>query len=133
MVALSPLLAPVGIVRHESQTPRGAAILVGGDVRKGNSGGPLLDTAGSVVGVVLAEVYSVGMYKVTGTAVPEVGFILPGDRAQRFLDAQGVEYQRRQRRPLQPAARLLACQRRDMVPAAGVHICSGRVSTSMTA
>src|SRR3546814_20078265 len=82
MVSLSPLLTPVEILRHESQTPRGPAILVRGDVRKGNSGGPLLDTAGSVVGVVLAEVDSVGLSKVTGTAVPEVGFILPGARVQ---------------------------------------------------
>src|SRR3546814_12164023 len=111
MVSLSPLLTPVEILRHESQTPRGPAILVRGDVRKGNSGGPLLDTAGSVVGVVLAEVDSVGMYKVTGTAVPEVGFILPGDRAQRFLDAQGVEYQRSQRRPLQQIGRA-SCRER---------------------
>src|SRR3546814_7304871 len=39
MVSLSPLLTPVEILRHESQTPRGPAILVRGDVRKGNSGG----------------------------------------------------------------------------------------------
>src|SRR3546814_6400937 len=50
MVSLSPLLTPVEILRHESQTPRGPAILVRGDVRKGNSGGPLLDTAGSEIG-----------------------------------------------------------------------------------
>src|SRR3546814_14605705 len=73
MVSLSPLLTPVEILRHESQTPRGPALPVRGDVRKGNSGGPLLDTAGSVVGVVLAAVDSVGMYTVTGTAVTDVG------------------------------------------------------------
>src|SRR3546814_74994 len=77
MVSLSPLLTPVEILRHESQTPRGPALPVRGDVRKGNSGGPLLAPAGSGVGVVLGEVASFGTYTVPGTEVPQVGFNPP--------------------------------------------------------
>src|SRR3546814_11359863 len=92
MVSLSPLLTPVEILRHESQTPRGPAILVRGDVRKGNSGGPLLETAGSAVGVVLAEVAPLGTYKVTGRAQADGGCSLPGAADTRVSDASGVSY-----------------------------------------
>jgi S1-C subfamily serine protease len=115
MVTITPMLTPVEILRRESQTPRGPAILVSGDIRRGNSGGPLLDTGGSVVGVVLAKTDSTSMYQATGQVVPEIGFILPGDLVQQFLDAQGVGYQRSQRRPLQPAERMLEDVRGYMV------------------
>ncbi|HEY9548631.1 MAG TPA: serine protease [Kiloniellaceae bacterium] len=115
MVAIAPVLTAVDILRRESHTPRGPAIIVRGDIRKGNSGGPLLDSGGNVVGVVLAKVDSIGIYNATGEVVSDIGFILPGDRVQHFLDAQGVDYHLDQRRPLQPEDRMLEDARPFMV------------------
>lgn len=115
MVAIAPVLTPVDILRRESHTPRGPAIIVRGDIRRGNSGGPLLDSGGNVVGVVLAKVDSIGIYNATGEVVSDIGFILAGDRVQRFLEAQGVPYRLDQRRPLQPEDRMLEDARPYMV------------------
>src|SRR3546814_14869204 len=56
MVAIAPVLTAVDILRRESHTPRGPAIIVSGDIRTGTSGGPLLDSGGNDTGVVLATV-----------------------------------------------------------------------------
>ena len=80
-----------------------------------HSGGPLLDTGGNVIGVVVAKIDSVAMYKTTGDVVRDIGLVLPGDRAQRFLEAQSVRYRLDQRRPLQSEDRLLQDTRPFMV------------------
>ena len=115
MVTVTPVLMPVEVLRQESDTPTGPAVIVRGAVRQGNSGGPLLDTGGNVIGVVVAKVDSVAMYKTTGEAVRDIGFVLPGDRVQRFLEAQSVRYRQDQRQPLKPESRILEDTRAFMV------------------
>jgi S1-C subfamily serine protease len=115
MVTMSPVLTAVEVLRREADTPHGPAMIVRGDIRKGNSGGPLLDTGGNVIGVVVAKIDSVALYKATGETVVDVGLILPGDRVQRFLEAQSVEYRHDQRQPLQPPDRILEDTRPFMV------------------
>lgn len=115
LVTVAPVLTAVEILLREEQTPRGPAIIVRGDIRRGNSGGPLIDTGGNIIGVVVAKVDSVAMYKTTGAAVRDIGFILPGDRVQRFLEAEEVPYYQNQQRPLQPEQRLLEDARAFMV------------------
>ena len=106
-VGVAPALAAVEVLRREEQTAQGPAMIVKGDIRKGSSGGPLIDTGGNVIGIVVAGVNAVAAYKATGAALSDVGFILPGDRVQRFLTAENIAYQQNQRRPLQPEERLL--------------------------
>lgn len=115
MVSMAPILTAVEVLRRETGTPHGPATIVQGHIKKGNSGGPLLDTGGNVIGVVVARVNTLTIYKTTGEVVPEIGLVLPIDRVQRFLDAQGVAYRRDQRQPLQPEDRLLEDARPFMV------------------
>ena len=115
MVTTAPVLTAVEVLRREADTPHGPAMVIRGDVRKGNSGGPLLDTGGNVIGVVVAKIDSVAMYKATGEAVVDIGLTLPGDRVQRFLKAQSVRYRQDQRQPLQSPDRLLENTRSFMV------------------
>jgi serine protease Do len=107
LATITPILTSVEVLYRESRTTGGPVIVVRGDVRRGNSGGPLLDSGGSVVGVVTAKVDTVNVYNATGETVRDVGLVLPGDRVQDFLDGQGVRYRREQRRPLQSADRML--------------------------
>lgn len=118
MVTMAPVLTAVEILRREADTPHGPAMVVRGDVRKGNSGGPLLNTSGSVIGVVVAKIDSVAVYKATGESVVDIGLILPADRVQSFLDAQSIAYRRDQRQPLQPVDRMLEDTRPFMVQVA---------------
>lgn len=115
LVGVAPVLTAVEILLREEQTPRGPAMIVKGDIRKGSSGGPLIDTSGNVIGVVVAGDNAVAAYKTTGAVLSDIGFILPGDRVQRFLETENIAYHQNQQRPLQPEDRLLEDTRAFMV------------------
>jgi S1-C subfamily serine protease len=60
-------------------------------VQPGNSGGPVLDGAGSVVGVVVSQA-SVGLAAITGAVPQNINFAIRGEFAQIFLTAHGVKF-----------------------------------------
>jgi S1-C subfamily serine protease len=59
-------------------------------VQPGNSGGPLLDMSGNVVGVVVGKLDALGMAKQTGDIPQNVNFAVQGGIARLFLEAQGI-------------------------------------------
>lgn len=107
MVTIEPILTTVEVIGRESNSPKGPAIVLRGDIRRGNSGGPLLDTGGSVLGVVFAKVDSVTVYQTTSQVVQEIGLASPGDILTTFLSAQGVDYRVGYGRPPQPVDRIM--------------------------
>ena len=72
-----------------------------GDVRRGNSGGPVLDKSGAVVGVVTAKVDTPAVYRKTGMLVDNVGFAIANRIVFDFLRANDIAFQ-----PATPAASL---------------------------
>lgn len=62
-------------------------------VQPGNSGGPLLDSSGRVVGVVVAKLDALNMASQTGTIPENVNFAIKGEIARSYLDSRGIEYQ----------------------------------------
>jgi S1-C subfamily serine protease len=60
------------------------------DIRKGNSGGPVLDRSGNIVGVVVAKVNTPAVYAKTGETVRDVGFAIRPSTAANFLRRNGV-------------------------------------------
>jgi serine protease Do len=61
-----------------------------GEVRHGNSGSPLLDRAGEVVGIVNATVDTPRVYRATGKRVTDVGIAISYSAVLRFLAANDV-------------------------------------------
>lgn len=59
-------------------------------VQPGNSGGPLLDRAGNVVGVVVSKLNAQRVAQQTGDLPQNVNFAIRGERAVRFLRANSV-------------------------------------------
>jgi S1-C subfamily serine protease len=64
-------------------------------VQPGNSGGPLLDASGNVVGVVVSKLDAVAVASVTGDIPQNVNFAISLGTLQAFLDANSIDYQTR--------------------------------------
>lgn len=61
----------------------------------GNSGGPLLDDDGTVVGVVSSKLNAARIHEMTGDVPQNVNFAIKAALARGFLDATGVDCQSR--------------------------------------
>ena len=62
-------------------------------VQPGNSGGPLLDQAGHVVGLVVSKLNAMYIAKATGDIPQNINFSIKRTVAMSFLDSQSVEYE----------------------------------------
>ena len=94
-----------GVVASEANVTRGnvSALAGPGDDRRlfqmtapvqpGNSGGPVLDTSGHVVGVTVAKLDAIKIARVTGDIPQNVNFAVGAGTARAFLDAEGVPYE----------------------------------------
>src|SRR5258708_32184183 len=71
--------------------PGGDRLVFKADVRHGNSGGPLFDASGLVIGVGHAKLDSPQLYRQTGRVVVDVGFAIPAGAAARFVARHGVQ------------------------------------------
>ena len=61
-------------------------------VQPGNSGGPLLDAAGNVIGVVVSKLGAVRTAELTGDIPQNVNFAIEGALVRGFLDIHGAAY-----------------------------------------
>lgn len=62
-------------------------------VQPGNSGGPLLDQSGNIVGVVVSKLNALTIAKATGDIPQNINFAINGAVAKAFLDSYAVEYE----------------------------------------
>jgi ankyrin repeat protein len=62
-------------------------------VQPGNSGGPLLDLSGNVVGIVVSKLDAIRVAKAIGDIPQNVNFAINATVARGFLDAKGVKYE----------------------------------------
>ena len=93
LVAIKPIFV-TGKVRafREENLRRWGRFAIDADIRRGNSGGPVVDDRGYVVGVVSAKINTPAMFKRTGQVMSNIGLIIRQDRALRFLDRFNVAY-----------------------------------------
>lgn len=62
-------------------------------IQPGNSGGPLMDSAGNVVGIVSSKLNELAYASVSGTLPQNVNFSIKGNVALNFMDAHSVPYE----------------------------------------
>ena len=62
-------------------------------VQPGNSGGPVLDTGGNVVGVVVGKLDAMKVAKSTGDIPQNVNFAVSAGAVRAFLDDEGIPYE----------------------------------------
>ncbi len=74
-------------------------------VQPGNSGGPMLDSAGNLMGVVVSKLDAIRLAKITGDMAQNVNFAINVNVLRTFLDANSVDYDSASSdKPLAPTA-----------------------------
>lgn len=68
-------------------------IQISAPVQPGNSGGPVLDSSGHVVGVVESKLNALAMALITGDIPQNVNFAIKDITAKSFLDSRGIAYE----------------------------------------
>ena len=68
---------------------------VSAPVQPGNSGGPLLDKGGNVVGIVTAKINAMKIQKATGDIPQNINFALKSSIVKDLLDANEIDYETR--------------------------------------
>ena len=61
-------------------------------VQKGNSGGPLLDSSGAVVGIVVSKLDAMAVARATGDIPQNVNFAIKSAIARKFLSRNSIEF-----------------------------------------
>lgn len=67
-------------------------VQISAPVQPGNSGGPLIDRTGAVVGVVVAKLDAQRLAKMTGDIAQNINFAVKPELLRLFLDANQVHY-----------------------------------------
>jgi S1-C subfamily serine protease len=62
-------------------------------VQPGNSGGPLIDSSGHIVGVVSEKINAIGVLRVTGAIPENINFAIKPGAIRDFLDNSVVAYE----------------------------------------
>lgn len=68
-------------------------IQISAPVQPGNSGGPVLDLAGNVIGMVVGKLDAIEIARSTGDIPQNVNFAISSGTARSFLDATGVLFE----------------------------------------
>ena len=88
-IAIKPILVE-GHVSVGRGAPRPEQFAMKIDVRRGNSGGPILDSSGHVVGVVVAKVNTPGVYASTGKLIRDLGYGIRQSVTLDFLKQHNI-------------------------------------------
>ncbi|MEQ9639409.1 MAG: serine protease [Alphaproteobacteria bacterium] len=86
-----PIFAAGEIASEQARYRDPNRFLIEVDVRSGNSGGPVLDQSGLVLGVVFAQIDGAKMRKKTGRMLPDIAVAVRNPAVRSFLAAHGVK------------------------------------------
>jgi len=90
-VTIKPIKVEGRVYRSFDTNVRPQRFMMKIDIRRGNSGGPIMDRRGLIVGVVVAKINTPGMYQQTGKVVRNVGIGIRLNTVIKFLHDQPVE------------------------------------------
>jgi S1-C subfamily serine protease len=68
-------------------------VQISAEIQPGNSGGPMFDDRGRVIGVIVSQLDAVKMATATGRIPQNINFAIRGPVVRAFLERHGVRYQ----------------------------------------
>ncbi len=97
MAPLEPIMTAGTLIKGPSAPPRDDAegpvrppILIRANIRHGNSGGPILDRYGLVIGIMRAKIDTVRMFSETGRQIGDTGVGVAAGTVLEFLARNGA-------------------------------------------
>ena len=93
MPPMAPLVTTGMMLRSVTSTAAGERLILRAALRHGNSGGPLFDRQGLVIGIINAKLDEVRYFSVTGQEVSDVGAGIPLRVVRDFLRRNGARDQ----------------------------------------
>jgi serine protease Do len=114
---LEPVVTTGTLVGLPAHDPWGERLAMRGDIRHGNSGSPIVDRYGLVVGVINAKIDTVKWYRETGTVPPDIAVGLSQPIVLQFLQRHAIHYQFGQDGHALSPAQILATARSYVVRA----------------
>ncbi len=90
---LEPLATPGKVLQSAVNIGGSNHIVMRADLRHGNSGGPIFDRLGRVVGIVNAKLNSAAYYSATGLNLTDIGLGIPGRAIVEFLRRNGASHE----------------------------------------
>jgi len=108
MPRIEPFLTRGLVLGPDRQDGKPARFAVRADIRPGNSGGPVFDPQGTVIGIMNAKIDTVSIYKKTGKTVDNIGFAIANGPIFDFLSRQGIKPAVVDSRAMTPEPDLLA-------------------------
>ena len=105
-------IVTAGVLERPAESPTlGERLVIHANIEPGDSGSPLLEQHGLVIGVMNAKINTVSVYRRTGRVVSDVGLGIPLPAVLDFLKRNGVDYRSGAAGGTLDAAQLLAAAR----------------------
>ncbi len=94
-IAIRPVLVTGHVLAAPATRANGTIrFRIRAGVRRGNSGGPVLDGRGRIIGIMAAKVHTPKTYQRTGRIVRDVGVAIPTETVFDFLDDHDQPFRR---------------------------------------
>jgi S1-C subfamily serine protease len=85
-------------------------------IQSGNSGGPLFDESGVVIGVIVAKLNTIELARRTGDIAQNVNFAIKGELARRFLRKHNIGILTNNNSSARPTTEVASTARNSVVP-----------------
>ena len=92
LLATSPIVSTGTVSALAGLMDDSRFLQISAPIQPGNSGGPLLDNSGNVVGVIVSTISASTIMKYTGSIPQNINFAIKANEARQFLDVKRIAY-----------------------------------------